>query len=89
MPHYTPPHLAGALEALAEDLQRVEGHPVDLLKAPWTEVEKGVIKLLMGPLDVRRPEHQAVALGLAAAFGERLATDDGGLVPTGRRPKGR
>ena len=89
MPRFIPPHLEGAFSALAEDLQRVEGQPVDLLKQPWADIEKGVIKLLMGPFDVRRPEHQAVALGLAAAFGERLAVDDGGFwFPNREAPEG-
>jgi hypothetical protein len=71
-----PAHLDAALTQLATSLAQVEGKPVDLLTAPWPEVEAGVIKLLRGPYVPERPEHQLVALGLAAAFGQRLAASD-------------
>jgi hypothetical protein len=60
---------------LVEALQRVEGRPVDLMKTPWAEVEKSVIKLLGGAFQPNRPEHQTVALGLAGAFAMRLSLD--------------
>jgi hypothetical protein len=71
-----PSHLEAPLAQLAASLARAEGKPVDLLTAPWPEVEAAVIKLLRGPYVADRPEHQLVALGLAAAFGERLAASD-------------
>ncbi len=71
-----PSHLDAALAQLAASLAQVEGKPVDPLQAPWPEVESGVIKLLQGPYLPDRPEHQLVALGLAAAFGQRLADSD-------------
>jgi hypothetical protein len=71
-----PSHLDAALTQLATSLAQVEGKPVDPLTAPWSEVEAGVIKLLRGAYLPDRPEHQLVALGLAAAFGQRLATSD-------------
>jgi hypothetical protein len=71
-----PSHLDAALTQLAASLAQVESKPVDLLTAPWAEVEAGVIKLLRGPYVPERPEHQLVALGLAAAFGQRLAVSD-------------
>jgi hypothetical protein len=71
-----PSHLEAALSQLATSLAQVEGKPVDLLTAPWPDVERGVIKLLRGPYVPDRPEHQLLALGLAAAFGQRLAEAD-------------
>ena len=71
-----PSHLDAALAQLAASLNQVEGKAVDLLTAPWPEVEKGIIKLLQGPYVPDRPEHQLVALGLAAAFGQRLVDSD-------------
>src|SRR5271165_5655776 len=71
-----PSHLDAALAQLAASLAQVEGKPVDPLLAPWAEVESGVIKLLRGPYQPDSPEHQLVALGLAAAFGQRLAESD-------------
>jgi hypothetical protein len=72
----SPSHLDAALTQLTASLARVEGKPVDPLTAPWPEVEAGVIKLLRGPYLPDRPEHQLVALGLAAAFGQRLTVED-------------
>ena len=71
-----PSHIDAALTQLTASLARAEGKPVDPLTAPWPEVEAGVIKLLRGPYVPDRPEHQMVALGLAAAFGQRLAAED-------------
>jgi hypothetical protein len=84
-----PSHLDAALEQLAASLAHVEGKPVDLLTAPWSEVEAGVIKLLRGPYLPDRPEHQLVALGLAAAFGQRLeASDKAFWFPMREAPEG-
>lgn len=71
-----PPHVQQAQSQLSSALQQAEGKPVDLLKAPWAEVEKSVQKLLGGPFQPQRPEHQVLALGLAGAFAERLAAED-------------
>ena len=49
-------HLDAATQQLAASLARVTGAPVDLESAPWADIEKGVIKLLMGPF---RPEEYA------------------------------
>jgi hypothetical protein len=70
-----PPHVFQAQSQLAAALEKVEGRPVDLLKAPWTEVEQSVIKLLGGAFQQDSPEHQTVALGLAGAFAMRMAMD--------------
>jgi hypothetical protein len=67
-----PPQLEAALAQVSSILEKVEGRPVDLVKAPWAEVEKSVVKLLGGPFKAQQPEHQVVALGLSAAFAERL-----------------
>jgi hypothetical protein len=69
-------HLDAATQQLAAGLARVEGHPVDLNGAPWSEVEKGVIKLLRGPYRPELPDHQLVALGLAGGLANRLITAD-------------
>src|SRR5271169_1113355 len=71
-----PSHLDAALTQLGASLAQVEGKPLDVLTAGWPEVEAGVIKLLRGPYMPDKPEHQLVALGLAAAFGQRLAASD-------------
>jgi hypothetical protein len=84
-----PSHLEAPLAQLAASLARVEGKPVDLLTAPWPEVEAGVVKLLRGPYVPDRPEHQLVALGLAAAFGQRLvASDNAFWFPMREAPEG-
>lgn len=70
-----PPHIQAAQEQLSEAIQRVEGKPLDLEKAPWPDVEKAIIKLLGGPFLMERPEHQMVALGLAGAFSQRLMAE--------------
>ncbi|HET6984560.1 MAG TPA: hypothetical protein VFI53_20620, partial [Myxococcaceae bacterium] len=69
-------HLDAATQQLAASLARVTGAPVDLKSAPWADIEKGVIRLLMGPFRPEQPEHQLVALGLAGAFADRLIEGD-------------
>jgi hypothetical protein len=68
-------HLDAATQQLAASLARV-GSPVDLKKASWADIEKGVIKLLMGPFRPEVPEHQLAALGLAGVFADRLISGD-------------
>lgn len=70
-----PQHVHQAQTQLSAALEKVEGRPVDLLKAPWPEVEQSVIKLLGGAFQANRPEHQALALGLAGAFAARMAME--------------
>lgn len=67
-----PQHVYQAQAQLAAALEKVEGKPVDLLKASWADVEKSVIQLLGGAFQPNRPEHQAIALGLAGAFAQRM-----------------
>jgi hypothetical protein len=73
----TGPH--PGLEQLRRALLQVEGHEVDPLTAPWSEIESGVAKLLGGPFSTEQPEHATVAFLLAAAFGERIRRDLGGF----------
>src|SRR5512140_1361678 len=70
-----PQHVYQAQAQLSAALEKVAGKPVDLLKAPWAEVEQSLIKLLGGPFQVNRPEHQALALGIAGAFAARMAAE--------------
>ncbi len=69
----TPPQLEAARAQLAASLEKVEGKPVDLAKTPWPDLERTVVKVLGGGFSIQKPEHQIVALGLAAALAERLA----------------
>jgi len=69
-------HLDAATQQLAASLARATGAPVDLATASWTDIEKGIIKLLMGPFRPEQPEHQLIALGLAGVLADRLVTAD-------------
>lgn len=73
MPLPTPPQLETARTQLAAMIEQIEGRPVDLLTTAWSDIERSVIKVMKGAFSIQRPEHQVVALGLAAAFGARLA----------------
>lgn len=75
MPMPRPPQLDAAFQQVSDVLSQVQGKPVDLVKEPWPELEKGVVKLLGGPFNPGTMEHQVVALGLAAALGERLGAE--------------
>ena len=82
-------HLDAATQQLAASLARVTGAPVDLETAPWADIEKGVIRLLMGPFHPEEPEHQLVALGLAGVFADRLiAADQAFWFPHREAPEG-
>ena len=72
MPMPRPPQLDAAFQQVSTVLAQVQGKPVDLVKDGWAEIEKGVIKLLGGPFSPQKGEHQVIALGLAAALGDRL-----------------
>ncbi len=71
----TPPQLDAAFSQVSAALDQVEGRKIDLLKEPWEGVEKAAIKLLGGPFNPQKMEHQVVALGLASAFARRLHAD--------------
>jgi hypothetical protein len=73
-----------AYQQLAQGLSKVGLPELDPLTAPWTEIERGVARLLGGQFDVRRPDHQAVALGVAAVFGKRLVTEHGAFYAQNR-----
>jgi len=82
-------HLDAATQQLATSLTRITGAPVDLKAAPWADIEKGVIRLLMGPFRPEQSEHQLVALGLAGAFADRLiASDQAFWFPHREAPEG-
>ena len=76
-PSLVPPQMQHAQESLARALAELEKRPVDLLKASWSEIEKSVIKLLGGAFKLDRPEHQHIALGIAAALASRLSAEHG------------
>jgi hypothetical protein len=87
--HPVPQHVHQAQLQVAGALEKAEGKPLDLLKAPWPEVETAVIKLLGGQFQVNRPEHQTVALGLAGAFAMRLIQEHGAFwFPNRDSPEG-
>ncbi len=85
----TPPQLEAALGQVSHVLEQVEGRKIDLLTEPWPAIEKAVVKVLGGAFDALKPEHQVVALGLAAAFGARLGKDSGAFwFPSRESPEG-
>ena len=82
-------HLDAATQQLAASLARVTGTPIDLKSASWADIEKGVIRLLLGPFRPEQPEHQLVALGLAGVFADRLiASDQAFWFPHRETPEG-
>lgn len=84
-----PPQLAAARAQLEAVIEQVEKRKVDLLTAPWAEIEKAVIKVLGGPFQINQPEHQVIALGLAASFGARLAVEHKAFwFPSRESPEG-
>lgn len=70
-----PPQLEAAYTQISDSLAKAVGKPVDLAAEGWGEIEKGVIRLLGGPFDPARPEHQMVALGLSGGLANRLHAD--------------
>jgi hypothetical protein len=76
MAHPLPPSIEAAQTHLLEALQKA-GVKTDPLKTPWPDIEKGAIKLFGGPFKPDQPEHQGVALGLAAVFAARLIQEHG------------
>jgi hypothetical protein len=84
-----PPQLEAAYAQVGQALSQAAGKPLDLAAAPWAEVEKAAIRVFGGPFDVARPEHQVVALGLAAALAERLnASSQAFFFPFRETPEG-
>ncbi len=77
MAHLVPLQIEAARQRLQQMLRSVEKRDVDLSSEGWPEIEKAVVKVLMGPFKVNEPEHQLVALGLAGAFAGRLAQEHG------------
>ncbi|MFT3707567.1 MAG: hypothetical protein QM817_07840 [Archangium sp.] len=70
-----PPQLDSAFQQVTAVLTQIQGKPVDLVKDSWADIEKGAIKIFGGPFNPGQMEHQVVALGLAAALGDRLHAD--------------
>jgi len=76
-PSPVPPQMQLAYESLAAAIVQVEQKPVDLAKASWADIERSLIKLLGGAFKLDRPEHQTLALGVAAVFASRLMAEMG------------
>jgi len=72
-----PPQVQDAQLQLLAVLRDREGGDVDLLTLPWAEVEKKVVPLLGGAFSPERPEHLGVAMGICAAFAQRLGQETG------------
>ncbi len=72
-----PPQVDAAVSQVLAAIAQVDGKPLDALAAPWATVEKSIVKLLGGPFDVRREDHQVIALGLSGVFAQRLNADHG------------
>jgi len=66
-----------AQENLAHALEQVEQKPVDLVQASWSDIGRSLNKLLGGPFKLDRPEHQQLALGVAAVFASKLMAEMG------------
>lgn len=73
-----------AYQQLSAALAQVGGKDLDLLTAPWSQIEPVIARALGGAFDLSRPEHQGVALGVAAVLGKRLAKDDGAFWAANR-----
>jgi hypothetical protein len=71
----TPPQIEQAIAQLRDAIGSVQGIGLDPLTAGWSEIEAGVVKLLMGAFSPDNPSHQAVAFMLGATFAERLRRD--------------
>lgn len=71
----SPPPVDAARQHLSNSLRQVEGKEVDLATLSWTDLEKGVVKLLKGPFNIESGEHQFLALGIAAVLGDRLTAE--------------
>ena len=72
-----PPQVQDAQLQLQAVLRNREGADVDLLALPWAEVEKKIVPLLGGAFSPDKPEHLGLAMGVAAAFAQRLGQETG------------
>jgi hypothetical protein len=70
-----PPQLEAAYAQLTQLFSQIEGAPIDLAKTLWAQLEKTAIKVFKGSFDLQQPDHQLVAFGFAAVFGQRLHDD--------------
>ena len=68
-----------AIDQFRQALRAVERADLDPMTSPWSALESGVARLLGGPFSLERPEHGAVAMFVAAAFGERVRRDLAGF----------
>jgi hypothetical protein len=68
-----------AVEQLRQALRAVDLPDLDPMTSAWRELEPGVARLLGGPFSTAQPQHGAVAMLVAAAFGERVCRDLGGF----------
>jgi len=75
MTPFQPPAVVAALQQLKAAVRAVDKREIDELNTPWAEIEKSIIKLLGGAFEIHRPDHQAVALGLAGIYAARLASE--------------
>jgi len=74
-----PPQIEAALSQLVLLLKTAEKREVDCLNASWSEIERSVVKVLGGAFKFSKPEHQLIALGLAAVLGEKLLHEHQGF----------
>lgn len=90
MPEVIPPEVEQSYAHLVASLKELKDFPaLDLMKASWAEIEKGIIRLLGGAFKTDNPSHQGVALGLCATLGLRLAEEQKGFwVPNREAPDG-
>jgi hypothetical protein len=89
MSQSTPPQIEAALAQLRKALQSAEGAEIDPLTAPWTAIERGVIKLLGGAFSPQDESHRTLAFMISAALAERLRRDLGAFwFPNRASPQG-
>jgi hypothetical protein len=68
-----------AVSQLRQALATVEKGELDPMSAAWSELEPAVARLLGGPFQPDADEHRAMAMLLAATFGERVRRDLSGF----------
>jgi len=69
----SPPQIEAACNDLQTAIAKLEGDHLDVLESPWSDVEKGIIKILGGRFSEDDPEHGMVAFMVGAAFAQRLS----------------
>jgi len=77
MAYPSPPQIDDAVDQLKQVLKSVEQNELDVLKTPWPEIEKSVVKILRGAFQVNKPDHQMMAVALAGVLGARLSAELG------------